>query len=61
MTETNSIVTAIEGENYLEKPGSSELTAVVLDIRIVNEQGKNLKSGMGGKVQVRETSMFRYY
>ena len=61
MTETNSIGTAIAGENYLEKPGSSGLTAAVLDKRIANEQGRTLKPRTRGEVQVRGTSMFRCY
>ncbi len=61
MTETNSIGTAIAGENYLERPGSSGQPAAVLDIRIAGENGNALPMGERGEVQIRGTSMFRGY
>jgi long-chain acyl-CoA synthetase len=61
MTETNSIGTAIAGENYLARPASSGQPAVVLDIRIADDQGNALPPGEHGEVQIRGTSMFRTY
>jgi len=61
MTETNAIGTAIAGENYLERPGSSGQPAAVLDIRIVDEEDNERPKGERGEVQIRGTSMFRGY
>ena len=61
MTETNAIGTAIAGEDYLERPGSSGLPAAVLDIRIANKEGHALPAGTQGEIQIRGTSMFRGY
>jgi long-chain acyl-CoA synthetase len=64
MTETNSMGTAIAGDDYLERPRSSGLPTGptdVIDIRIANTKGKSLASGECGEVQIRGTSMFRGY
>jgi len=61
MTETNAIGTAIAGEDYLGRPGSSGLPAAVLDIRIANNEGHALPAGSQGEIQIRGTSMFRGY
>jgi long-chain acyl-CoA synthetase len=61
MTETNAIGTAIAGDDYLGRPGSSGLPAAVLDIRIANEEGHALPAGGQGEIQIRGTSMFRGY
>lgn len=61
MTETNAIGTAIAGDNYLDRPGSSGQPAAVLDIRIADDEGNALSPGERGEVQIRGTSMFRGY
>ena len=61
MTETNAIGTAIAGELYLDRPGSSGFPAAVLDIRIADEDGYALQTGERGEVQIQGTSMFRGY
>jgi long-chain acyl-CoA synthetase len=61
MTETNAIGTAIAGEHYLERPGSSGQPAAVLDIRIADDEGNVMPTGERGEVQIRGASMFRGY
>ena len=61
MTETNAIGTAIAGEHYLERPGSSGQPAAVLDIRIADDEGNVMATGERGEVQIRGASMFRGY
>ncbi|REK05922.1 MAG: fatty acid--CoA ligase [Acidobacteria bacterium] len=61
MTETNAIGTIIGGEQYLARPASSGRCSAVLEIRVVDEQGRELPSGQRGELQVRGTSMIRGY
>lgn len=61
MTETNAIGTGIAGRDYLEHPESSGRCSAVLDLRIVDEDGKSLPSGSRGELQVRGASVFRGY
>jgi long-chain acyl-CoA synthetase len=61
MTETNAIGTGIAGQDYLERPESSGRCAAVLDLRIVDEAGRDLPPGARGELQVRGTSVIRGY
>jgi long-chain acyl-CoA synthetase len=61
MTETNAIGTGIAGRDYLEHPESSGRCSAVLDLRIVDEQGRTLPPGERGELQVRGTSVIRGY
>jgi long-chain acyl-CoA synthetase len=61
MTETNAIGTGIAGRDYLEHPESSGRCSAVLDLRIVDETGKELPAGERGELQVRGTSVIRGY
>jgi long-chain acyl-CoA synthetase len=61
MTETNAIGTGIAGRDYLEHPESSGRCSAVLDLRIVDETGKELPAGDRGELQVRGTSVIRGY
>jgi long-chain acyl-CoA synthetase len=61
MTETNAIGTGIMGRDYLEHPESSGRCSAVLDLRIVDESGKELLAGERGELQVRGTSVVRGY
>ncbi len=61
MTETNAIGTGIAGRDYLEHPESSGRCSAVLDIRIVDDTGKELTDGERGELQIRGTSVFRGY
>lgn len=61
MTETNAIGTGIGGLDYLGRPASSGRCSAVLDLKIVDEQGKTLPAGERGELLVRGTSVFFGY
>jgi long-chain acyl-CoA synthetase len=61
MTETNAIGTGILGRDYLDHPESSGRCSAVLDLRIVDEDGKELPTGERGELQIRGSSIFRGY
>ncbi len=61
MTETNAIGVGISGQDYLDHPDSSGRCSAVLDLRIVDEAGKELPGGQRGELQVRGTSVVRGY
>ena len=61
MTETNAIGTAIGGQEYLDHPDSSGRCSTLLDLRVVDEEGKELPPGQRGELQVRGTTVVRGY
>jgi len=61
MTETNAIGTGIGGLAYLERPASSGRVSAVLDIKIVDDQGRTLGANQRGELMIRGTSVFRGY
>jgi long-chain acyl-CoA synthetase len=61
MTETNAIGTGIGGPEYLRRPGSSGACSAVLDLAIVDANGKHLSPGQRGELLVRGTSVIRGY
>jgi len=61
MTETNAIGVGIAGRDYLDHPESSGRCSAVLDLRIVDDDGKELPVGARGELQVRGTSVVRGY
>jgi len=61
MTETNAIGTGIAGKDYLDHPESSGRRSAVLDLRVVDETGKELRAGERGELQVRGASVIRGY
>jgi long-chain acyl-CoA synthetase len=61
MTETFAIGAGIGGEDYLTRPESSGRSALVLELRVVDEQGGPLSAGGRGELQVRGASLFRGY
>jgi long-chain acyl-CoA synthetase len=61
MTETNAIGTGIGGVDYLTRPASSGRCAVVLDLRIVDEDGNELPAGERGELLIRGTSVISGY
>ena len=61
MTETNAIGAGIAGRDYLDHPESSGRSSAVLDLRVVDQEGKSLPLGERGELQVRGTSVFRGY
>lgn len=61
MTETNGIGTGIGGVDYLDHPASSGRCSAVLDLRVVDDDGRVLPAGERGELQIRGTSMFLEY
>jgi long-chain acyl-CoA synthetase len=61
MTETNAIGTGIGGAEYLERPGSAGVCSAVLDLAIVDEQGRPVPPGQRGELRVRGASVIRGY
>lgn len=61
MTETNAIGTGIGGMDYLERPESSGRCSAVLDLRVVDEKGDEVQTGMRGELLIRGTSVIRGY
>ncbi len=61
MTETNAIGCGVTGPAYLRKPASSGQCSAVLEMRIVDDEGKALPFGQRGELQVSGTSIFYGY
>jgi long-chain acyl-CoA synthetase len=61
MTETNAIGTGIGYKDYVDRPESSGRCSAVLDLRVVDEKGRELPVGQRGELQVRGASMMRGY
>jgi long-chain acyl-CoA synthetase len=61
MTETSAIGSGIGGEDYVAHPTSSGRCSAVLQLRVVDEQGRALAIGERGELQVRGTSVFLGY
>ena len=61
MTETNGIGTVIGGPAYLERPTSAGRCLAVLDLKVIDDEGRDVPPGARGELLVRGTSMFRGY
>ena len=61
MTETNAIGTGIGGEDYLNRPASSGRCSAVLELKVVDDDGRALPAGERGELLVRGASVFRGY
>ncbi len=61
MTETNAIGTGIGGPDYLRRPASSGRCSAVLELKVVDEEGRQLPAGQRGELLVRGTSVFKGY
>lgn len=61
MTETNAIGTSIGGPDYLNRPASSGRCSYVLDIKVVDEEGRTLPAGERGELMIKGTSVFKGY
>ena len=61
MTETNGIGTGIGGPDYLTRPASSGRVSAVLDIKVVDDNGRSLPAGSRGELLIRGASVIRGY
>ncbi len=62
LTETNAVGCGNFNENYLAKPGSTGRASVpMVDLRILDEDGKELPQGQVGEVCIRSVANFRGY
>jgi len=61
MTETNAIGTGIGGLDYLARPASSGRCSAVMELKVVDEQGRGLGPNERGELLVRGTAMFIGY
>ena len=61
MAETNAIGTGIGGNDYLEHPASSGRASAVVDLKIVDEDGNELRAGERGELLVRGVSIIPGY
>lgn len=61
MTETNAIGAGNSGEDYLRKPASSGRCSQVLQLKVVDEAGRELPTGQRGELLIRGTSIFNGY
>ena len=61
MTETNAIGAGIGGEDYVNHPGSSGRVSALLDLRVLDEAGKELPRFERGELQIRGVSIIKGY
>jgi long-chain acyl-CoA synthetase len=61
MTETNAIGVGIGGQDYLDRPASSGRCSAVMELKIVDEAGREVPTGERGELLVRGTAMFNGY
>ena len=61
MTETNAIGAGVGGPGYLQRPEGVGWPSAVLDLRVVDPEGRELASGEAGELQVRGAAIFRGY
>jgi long-chain acyl-CoA synthetase len=61
MTETNAIGVGIGFQDYLDHPESSGRCSAVLELRIIDEEGRTLPTMARGELLVRGTSIMRGY
>jgi long-chain acyl-CoA synthetase len=61
MTETNAIGAGVGGDGYLQRPDGVGWPSAVLDLRVVDAEGRELPRGEAGELQVRGTAVFRGY
>jgi len=61
MSETNAIGTGIGGADYLERPASSGRASAVVDLKVVDEQGRELPANERGELLIRGVSVIQGY
>lgn len=62
MTETNALGVSVSGDEYLENPElAGRLIGVLQDIKIVDENDKEVKSGEVGEIAIKSPANMRCY
>ena len=61
MTETNAVGVGIGGQDYLDHPASAGRCSAVLDIKIIDDAGRDAPIGSRGELCVRGGTMFSGY
>ncbi len=61
MTETNAIGTGILGPDYMQRPASSGRCSQVLELKVIDAEGRALPPGEAGELLIRGTSIFQGY
>jgi acyl-CoA synthetase (AMP-forming)/AMP-acid ligase II len=61
MTEVSGSVTAISGAPYMAKPASSGTCSPIVDLRVTDEEGRELPAGSTGEIWVRGAIVMQGY
>jgi len=61
MTETNAYGPQNSGDDYVRKPRSAGRAVPILELRIVDEQGRDVPTGEIGEIWFRGANLFRGY
>ena len=61
MTETNAIGTTIGGQDYLDHPASSGRASAVVDLKVVDEAGREVAAAERGELLIRGASVVSGY
>ena len=61
LSETNSVIVGHGGEDYLRRPLSTGLPAIVNEVKAVGPDGKEVKTGEIGELWVKGPNVFKGY
>jgi long-chain acyl-CoA synthetase len=61
MTETNAYGPQNSGDDYVRKPRSTGRVVPIMEIRVVDEQGRDVPAGEVGEICFRGANLFRGY
>jgi long-subunit acyl-CoA synthetase (AMP-forming) len=61
LSETNSVIVGHGGEDYLRRPLSTGLPAIVNEVKVMDPEGKEVKQGDIGELWVKGPNVFKGY